>query len=188
MRTWMMPLAVLALVCAGCSQNNSSEYQPYQAQPYGSSDTHATLAALEPMDQPATTSRRPAPASPKWQPGKMRYDAVIPVERVTHLEPSTAASSDSETTTYAATYDQTYSSSSSSSYDEPLNPSTSGYASSSSYSGGGNVHTVAKGDTLYSLARRYYGADARWRDIYNANRGKLRSPDAIQIGMQLVIP
>lgn len=178
MRTWMMPLTVLALVCAGCSQDDSGEFQPYQAQPYGSNDTYSTLAALEPMDRPAP--RRSTPPSPNWQPGKMRYDAVIPVERVAHLEPSAASSSSSEPVTYGANFDQSYDQSRS--YDEPLNPS-SGYSS-----GGGNIHTVAKGDTLYSLARRYYRSDSRWRDIYNANRNKINNPNTLPLGTRLVIP
>ncbi|WP_221030647.1 Cell division protein CpoB [Actomonas aquatica] len=50
------------------------------------------------------------------------------------------------------------------------------------------VHTVVKGDTLYSLARRYYNNSTRSRDIYEANRNQMRSQNDLQIGMQLVIP
>jgi LysM repeat protein len=50
-------------------------------------------------------------------------------------------------------------------------------------------HTVAKGDTLYSLAQRYYGSRSKWRDIYAANRNQLPSPSApLRIGMELQIP
>ena len=34
-------------------------------------------------------------------------------------------------------------------------------------------HVVAKGDTLYSPARRYYGDPSRWKDIYQANQQTL---------------
>jgi tetratricopeptide (TPR) repeat protein len=50
-------------------------------------------------------------------------------------------------------------------------------------------HTVAKGDTLFSLALKYYGNRSKWRDLYAANRDLLpteKSP--IKIGMDLKIP
>ncbi len=50
------------------------------------------------------------------------------------------------------------------------------------------IHTVVKGDTLYGLARRYYQDPSRARDIYAANRNKMRSQNDLQVGMQLVIP
>lgn len=53
---------------------------------------------------------------------------------------------------------------------------------------GQRTHTVAKGDTLYSLARKYYSDQARWRDIYNANRDKISNPDVIKAGQKLAIP
>lgn len=49
-------------------------------------------------------------------------------------------------------------------------------------------HVVVRGDTLYSLAQRYYNNRARWRDIYEANRGRMRSENDLQLGMHLVIP
>lgn len=50
------------------------------------------------------------------------------------------------------------------------------------------THVVVRGDTLYSLAQRYFGNRARWRDIFEANRGRMRSENDLQIGMELVIP
>ena len=50
-------------------------------------------------------------------------------------------------------------------------------------------HVIAKGDTLFSLAQRYYGNRSRWRDIFEANRDLLRSKDdPLKIGMELKIP
>ena len=54
--------------------------------------------------------------------------------------------------------------------------------------GGSRTHTVAKGDTLYSLARQYYGDQRRWKDIYNANRSTINDPNMIRVGQRLVIP
>lgn len=53
---------------------------------------------------------------------------------------------------------------------------------------GQRTHIVQKGDTLYQLARRYYNDAAKWRTIYQANQGKLRSPDTLPVGTKLVIP
>lgn len=50
-------------------------------------------------------------------------------------------------------------------------------------------HVVAKGDTLFSLAQRYYGNRSRWRDLYAANRGVLASENSpLKIGVDLRIP
>ncbi len=50
------------------------------------------------------------------------------------------------------------------------------------------THTVRKGETLYSLAKRYYGSSTRWRRIYEANRQTVKDPNVISIGMKLRIP
>ncbi len=62
---------------------------------------------------------------------------------------------------------------------EPL-PSTSSIAP--------RYHTVAKKDTLYGLARTYYGDQRRWRDIYDANCSTISDPNKIRVGQRLLIP
>lgn len=52
----------------------------------------------------------------------------------------------------------------------------------------GRRHTVARGDTLFSLAQQYYGNRSRWRDIYEANRNQLPDANSLRLGMELVIP
>jgi LysM repeat protein len=50
-------------------------------------------------------------------------------------------------------------------------------------------HTVARGDTLFSLAQKYYGSRSKWRDIYAANRDLLPSENSpLKIGTDLKIP
>ncbi len=49
-------------------------------------------------------------------------------------------------------------------------------------------HVVEKGDTLYRLARMYYGDQSRWRDLYEANRSKIGDPNKIRVGQRLLIP
>jgi nucleoid-associated protein YgaU len=50
------------------------------------------------------------------------------------------------------------------------------------------VHTVAAGETLSGIAKKYYGSEGKWRLIYNANKEKIPSPDRLQVGVVLVIP
>lgn len=50
-------------------------------------------------------------------------------------------------------------------------------------------HTVQKKETLYSLARSYYGDHTKWRVIYDANRSDIgEDPNRIRVGQKLVIP
>ena len=52
--------------------------------------------------------------------------------------------------------------------------------------GGGEAsHTVAKGDTLSAIGKKFGVA---WRDIYEANRDQLDDPDKIFPGQTLRIP
>jgi nucleoid-associated protein YgaU len=52
----------------------------------------------------------------------------------------------------------------------------------------GRTHTVTKGDTLFSIAQKYYNNRAKWRDIYAANRDVMPNETALKPGMQLKIP
>jgi tetratricopeptide (TPR) repeat protein len=49
-------------------------------------------------------------------------------------------------------------------------------------------HIVAKGDTLYSIALRYYGNRSAWEKIYRANQAALPNRDQLRIGQRLVLP
>ena len=51
-----------------------------------------------------------------------------------------------------------------------------------------HTYVVQKGDTLQSLALRYYGTRSAWEKIYQANRSGLPSKDQLKVGQQLVIP
>jgi len=49
-------------------------------------------------------------------------------------------------------------------------------------------HEVKKGDSLWKIAEQYYGDGSLYMKIFEANRGILKNPDAIQIGQKLQIP
>jgi len=49
-------------------------------------------------------------------------------------------------------------------------------------------HTVVKGDTLWALAKRFYGNGAQYNRIFEANRDKISNPNLIYVGQVLVIP
>lgn len=49
-------------------------------------------------------------------------------------------------------------------------------------------HTVAEGESLFSLAEQYYGSKDRFTDLYQANRDVLTAPDPLMPGTVLAIP
>jgi nucleoid-associated protein YgaU len=55
---------------------------------------------------------------------------------------------------------------------------------------GSQTYVVRKGDTLYSISRKFYNGESRhWRRIYEANRAALPGgPDRLEVGTKLVIP
>lgn len=50
------------------------------------------------------------------------------------------------------------------------------------------THTVAKGETLSAIARRYYNDALAWKKIYNANKGKMKSATDVREGLVLSLP
>ena len=49
-------------------------------------------------------------------------------------------------------------------------------------------YTVVSGDTLSSIAQKYYGNASKWEAIYEANRLQIEDPDRIAPGQILRIP
>ena len=50
------------------------------------------------------------------------------------------------------------------------------------------TYTVQSGDTLYGIARQFYGQASLWTIIFEANRDILSEPSQIKPGQMLIIP
>jgi LysM repeat protein len=50
------------------------------------------------------------------------------------------------------------------------------------------IYTVQPGDTLALIAKRFLRNQARWPEIFEANRDQLTNPNTIRVGQQLRIP
>ncbi len=53
---------------------------------------------------------------------------------------------------------------------------------------GARTIRVQPGDTLGIIALKVYGQVGRWRDIYEANRDRLKNPDMVPAGITLRLP
>lgn len=72
-----------------------------------------------------------------------------------------------------------------------LAPSAAKSPAASRPAGGGRTHTIAPRESLWSIARRYYGdgvGAAKVNAIYEANRDVMRSPQDLKVGATLRIP
>jgi len=50
------------------------------------------------------------------------------------------------------------------------------------------VYEVREGDTLSDISLAVFGSAGRWKEIYEANRDQLKSPEWLQVGMKLKLP
>ena len=53
---------------------------------------------------------------------------------------------------------------------------------------GGQTYTVKAGDTLYTLAKRFYGDGKLWTKIADANKDKIKDVSHVPVGTVLTIP
>lgn len=50
------------------------------------------------------------------------------------------------------------------------------------------TYTVQKGDSLWKIAKQFYGKGSAWTRIHEANKDVIADPDVIQPGWTLRIP
>lgn len=50
------------------------------------------------------------------------------------------------------------------------------------------THVVAPGETLWSIADRYYRDGRAWRRLYSANRNRISDPRDLPVGLKLIVP
>ncbi len=48
-------------------------------------------------------------------------------------------------------------------------------------------HTVASGESLWSIAQKYYGDGSKWNKIYEDNKNSISDPNSIYVGQVLII-
>jgi nucleoid-associated protein YgaU len=53
---------------------------------------------------------------------------------------------------------------------------------------GSRIHVVAEGESLWVISKKELGAGSRWKEIYDANRDQLSSPEALKTGLKLRVP
>lgn len=53
---------------------------------------------------------------------------------------------------------------------------------------GNGYHVVISGDSLWMIAKKYYGDGSKYHIIFNANKEKIKNPSLINIGWKLRIP
>ena len=63
-----------------------------------------------------------------------------------------------------------------------------GAAAGGGQGAGGQTYEVKSGDNLSKISKQFYGDAGEYMRIFYANRDKLKDPDMIQVGQQLVIP
>ncbi len=51
-----------------------------------------------------------------------------------------------------------------------------------------STYVIQPGDTLSRISQKVYGTTSRWSEIFEANRDRLPSPNALQVGQELRIP
>ena len=67
----------------------------------------------------------------------------------------------------------------------PASPPASAVSASGT---GSRLHVVQEGESLWKIAKMELGAGSRWKEIYDANRDQMSSPEALRAGLKLRIP
>lgn len=72
--------------------------------------------------------------------------------------------------------------------DITIDPSLPAPATAAPPMGSGTKYTVKPGDTLSKIAKQFYGDANAYMEIFQANTDRLKDPNKIAAGQELVIP
>jgi nucleoid-associated protein YgaU len=50
------------------------------------------------------------------------------------------------------------------------------------------AYVIQSGDTLSKISKRFYGTPNRYQDIFQANRDRIKTPNALKVGQEIRIP
>ena len=50
------------------------------------------------------------------------------------------------------------------------------------------THIIQKGDSLWKLAKKYYGDGTKWQIIHEANKAVIPNPTLLPVGLEIIIP
>ncbi|MAX23756.1 MAG: hypothetical protein CMJ19_04555 [Phycisphaeraceae bacterium] len=208
-RVAMQKMLVLGLImamslCVGCSKNKSArQVQPVPMPPGSSSSANygdysnngangngGTVAPqpinTEPMSVEGVqnqTSYVASPESPYIELPAVSVsngNMVEPIEQPIPQDPSTSVAP----STYTFS-EQPMESTPTPTYVQPSQPVVSDPVPTPA-SPSSAIHVVSKGETLWRIAKKYYGSGKRWTDIAQANN--ISDPNRIYVGMKLTIP
>lgn len=70
----------------------------------------------------------------------------------------------------------------------PVAPAANAEPAPAAPPGSTRVYYVQPNDTLWSLAKRFYGDSKHWRRILAANRNRVPDPTSLPVGIKLIIP
>lgn len=150
----------------------------------GDSEPKATRAAAAPTSPEAVLSPTPenvgvtsVASAPPPSPSGVASTAAPPPAKATppSAKPATASADPSPAANKPAASAA------------PASTSTA-KAPATTSAGGVRTHTVAAGDTLGSLAAKYYGKSSDWPIIQKANKDVLKGSTDLKLGMKLKIP
>jgi nucleoid-associated protein YgaU len=54
--------------------------------------------------------------------------------------------------------------------------------------GSATEYVVQKGDTLQKISKKFYNTYRKWQKIYEANKDVMKDPNALKVGLKLMIP
>ena len=71
---------------------------------------------------------------------------------------------------------------------KPSKPGATARTAKGGTTAGGRTYTVQKGDTLTSIAKKFYNDGSKWKKIWDANKAQVPNKDRLKPGTKLVIP